>query len=81
MTISSHKKENPMKFKKLVLCVLVGILAINFSNIEAFAAENTTAKTESSTEVKKEVKETPKYNAYQLRLLSALIYCESGSES
>ena len=61
-----------MKFKKLLICMLVAVLAFNFTNVIAFAAEDTTVN--SQEEVTKE------YSEADLRLLSALIYCEAQSE-
>lgn len=52
-----------MKFKKIVLTLLIGVLVFNFSNIRAFASE------------------ADDYSKSDLRLLSALIYCEANSES
>ncbi len=61
-----------MKFKKLLICMLVAVLAFNFTNGIAFAAENTT--------VNSKEEETKEYSEADLRLLSALIYCEAQSE-
>ncbi len=62
-----------MKFKKFVLCLLVGVLTFNFTNINVFAAEKVSAEKEES-----QVNEN--YSKAELRLLSALIYCEAQSE-
>ncbi len=61
-----------MKFKKLLICMLVAVLAFNFTNVIAFAAEDTT--------VNSQEEETKEYSEADLRLLSALIYCEAQSE-
>lgn len=66
-----------MKFKKFVLCLLVGVLTLNFTNINAFAAEKVSTDKEES-QVNKN--ETESYSKAELRLLSALIYCEAQSE-
>lgn len=71
-----------MKFKKLAICILLSILVMNFLDIRAFAAENTSVKKESTQTAKKESTQTvKKYSEYQLRLLSSIIYCEANSES
>lgn len=56
-----------MKFRKLLLCMFIGILVFNLTNINAYAAEETN------------IEQT--YTKSELRLLSALIYCESQGES
>jgi spore germination cell wall hydrolase CwlJ-like protein len=65
-----------MNFRKLVLCLLIGVLVINFSDINVYAAEKTTEATEQTVK-----DETKKYSASDLRLLSTIIYCEANSES
>lgn len=67
-----------MRFRKLVTCLLIVVLALNFSSINVYAAEAKSTKTEATKKVVKE--ETTKYTKAELRLLSAIIYCESGSE-
>lgn len=61
-----------MRFRNLVLCLLVGVLVLGCSNVHTYAADGTVA-TDKTT-----VKE---YSKADLRLLSALIYCEANSES
>lgn len=81
-----------MKLRKIVLCLIIGVLIGNVSNIKAFAAEDATVKQEqevTTKEVSKDKKETKplvkdvknKYTKAELRLLSALIYCEAQGES
>lgn len=54
-----------MKLKKLVVCILVGILTLSFSGVNTFAAE----------------KNHKNYTSADLRLLSAIVHCEAQSES
>ncbi len=61
-----------MRFKKLLICMFVAVLAFNFTNAVAFAAEDTT--------VNSEEEEKQEYSEADLRLLSALIRCEAQSE-
>lgn len=61
-----------MNFKKLLLCMFVALIAFNFTNVPVYVAEAS---------VKQEENVTKNYTASELRLLSAIIYCESGSES
>lgn len=79
-----------MKFNKFLLCLLIGILVLNFSGIHASAAETTTSQVQeekadetSDTEDQTsqvDTEEKATYTKAELRLLSALIYCEAGSE-
>jgi spore germination cell wall hydrolase CwlJ-like protein len=110
-----------MRFRKLVLCLLIVVLTFNFSIIDAYAAEEVTvsgeqdsktedtveaveevteevtdseeqdskaedtSKTEETSKVNKETRKvvkatTVKYTKAELRLLSALIYCEANAE-
>ncbi|MDD3172534.1 MAG: cell wall hydrolase [Herbinix sp.] len=77
-----------MKFRKLLLCLFIGVLLFNFTDIKAYAAEDTTVdqEQESTTEVSIDKEVTTKvvstvnYTKAELRLLSALIYCESLGE-
>jgi spore germination cell wall hydrolase CwlJ-like protein len=55
------------------MCLLVGVLLMGMTNVTAYAAEET--KVVEKTETK------PSYTKSELRLLSALIYCEAQSES
>lgn len=61
-----------MNFKKLLISIFVVMFALNIGNVKAYAAEETTDKED------KEV--TAEYSEKDLRLLTALIYCESQSE-
>lgn len=62
-----------MRFRKLFICIFVAILAFNASNVRAFAAQEATGG-------KQEKEVTEEYTEADLRLLSALIYCEAQSE-
>ena len=53
-----------MKIKKLVVCLLVGVMLCSCFSANADAA----------------TKRKKSYNNYQLKLLSSIIYCESGWE-
>jgi hypothetical protein len=55
-----------MRFRKLVLCLLIGVLIFNLSDSIVYAETNQAANN---------------FTKADLRLLSALIYCESQSES
>ncbi|MHB8130500.1 MAG: cell wall hydrolase [Mobilitalea sp.] len=81
-----------MRLRKIILGLIIGVLIVNVSNIKAFAAEDATVKQEqeiTTKEVSKDKKETKlvvkyvknKYTKAELRLLSALIYCEAQGES
>jgi spore germination cell wall hydrolase CwlJ-like protein len=61
-----------MNFRKYLLCLIIGVLVFNVSNIKAYAAEET----------KQEAKEASNnYTKAELRLLTGLIYCEAQGES
>ena len=81
-----------MKIRKFILCMIIGVLIGNVSNINAYAEEKVTVskEQESTTEEvsidkkdrKQEVKVVKsKYTKEELRLLSSLIYCEAQGES
>lgn len=53
-----------MKIKRLVVCLMAGILICSCFSVDAQAA----------------TKRKKSYNNYQLKLLSSIIYCESGWE-
>lgn len=67
-----------MKFKRLLILLLVAVLAFNFTDMTVYAAAK---KTSDSQETKQEKEVTKNYTDAQLRLLSALIYCEANAES
>lgn len=69
-----------MRFRNLVLCILVCILTLSFSNINTYAAEEGTVVTK-NTDTKSTTTKKVNYTKAQVRLLSALIYCEANSES
>ncbi|MFT4142964.1 MAG: cell wall hydrolase [Mobilitalea sp.] len=62
-----------MNFKKLLISLFVVMFALNIGNAKAYAAEEST-----DNEQDKEI--TADYSEKDLRLLSALIYCEAQSE-
>lgn len=68
-----------MKPIKIILCIFVFILALEFTNVEAFAKTTQDKTTKVAVVVKKSAK--AKYTQEELRLLSSIIYCEAGSES
>lgn len=53
-----------MKLRKLLVCVMIGLLTLSFTNINAFAAQTSNNK----------------YTKSDLRLLSAIIHCEAQGE-
>lgn len=59
-----------MRFRKLLLCVFIGVLVFNCSDMKAYAATNQVVQ-----------KATVNYTKSELRLMSAIIYCEAQSES
>lgn len=61
-----------MNFKKLLISLFVVMFALNIGNVKAYAAEETTDKEDKGV--------TAEYSEKDLRLLTALIYCESQSE-
>lgn len=68
-----------MRFRKLICSLLIGILIGCIPSINAYAAEEVSVESSESKDIAKE--EVKKYTAGELRLLSALIYCEAQGES
>lgn len=87
--IIKQYKEIRMKLRKLILFLLVAVVTFNVSALNASAAEEQVANQEQGTEeapkddnvTKEEIVETTKYTKAELRLLSALIYCEAQGEN
>lgn len=63
-----------MRFRKLICSMLIGVLIGCLPSVNAYAAEEVSINNTVS-------QDTNKYTAGELRLLSALIYCESQGES
>ncbi len=75
-----------MKLRKIILCLFISILLFDFTNAKAFASTTQDKATKTTVTVKTTAKTTiqttkAKYSAADLRLMSAIIYCEAGSES
>ncbi len=85
-----------MKLRKILLCMFISILVFSITNESAFAATTTkttqekatkttkvanTTKAASQTTKSTAAKKTVKYTEADLRLMSAIIYCEASSES
>lgn len=72
-----------MKLRKIILCLFISILLFDFTNVKAYANTSQEKATKAAVVVKKttKAKTVQKYTAADLRLLSAIIYCEAGSES